>query len=51
MEPETKLLTVEIDKWMDEKMELRQKRAGVTKRYQVNQALKQYLDKKPVAKL
>lgn len=43
--PKTKVMTVEIDKWMDEEMEARQKRTGTTKRFQVNEALKAYLKK------
>jgi hypothetical protein len=46
IQPKTKIMTVEIEKWMDEDLEARQKKSGVSKRWQVNKALELYLEKK-----
>ena len=50
VQPKTKLMTVEIDMWMDEAMERIQKKTGASKRFQVNAALKSALENKTVAK-
>jgi hypothetical protein len=47
VQPKTKLMTVEIEKWMDDALEKKQKRSGVSKRFQVNEALEAYIGKKP----
>jgi len=44
--PKTKVMTVEIEKWMDDVMEAKQKKTGISKRFQVNEALKAHLGKK-----
>jgi hypothetical protein len=43
-------MTVEIERWMDDELEARQKKSGSSKRWQVNKALEFYLEKKTVAK-
>ena len=45
VKPKTKVMTVEIDTWMDEAMDEKQKKSGVSKRFQVNEALKAYIGK------
>jgi hypothetical protein len=46
IQPKTKIMTVEIEKWMDDALEARHKKSGVSKRWQVNKALELYLEKK-----
>jgi phosphoribosylaminoimidazole carboxylase (NCAIR synthetase) len=48
--PKTKVMTVEIEKWLDDALEARYKKSGVSKKFQVNEALKEYLENKTVAK-
>ena len=48
--PKTKIMTVEIDKWMDDALEAKQKKSGISKRWQVNEALKSYLENKSASR-
>lgn len=50
VQPKTKVMTVEIERWMDEALEAKQKKSGISKRWQVNKALEIYLKNNTAAK-